>query len=90
MMSLENADSDRRILIGGSPRRHRMDSLVVCIPDPWQRTQDRDGDRKVCKYAHNQHHDVIGGVIDEDQDHFENQPHETRDCASRVDPPKML
>ena len=67
-----------------------MDSLMVCVPDPWQCTQDRDDNRKGGKYAHNQHHDVIDAVIDKDQDHFEYQPHEARGRASGVNPPKML
>ena len=47
-----------------------MDSLMVCIPDPRERAQDRDDNRKVCKDAHNQHRVVVVAVINEDQDHF--------------------
>jgi hypothetical protein len=48
-----------------------MDSLMMCIPDPGERAQDRDDNRKVCKYAHNQHRVMVVAVINEDQDHFE-------------------
>ena len=67
-----------------------MDPLMVCIPDPWQRAQDRDGNCKACKYTHDQHGIMVGSVINKDQDHFEYQPREARGCASRVDSPKML
>ena len=55
---------------------YRMDPLMVHVPDPGQRAQDRDGDRKVCKYTHGQHGVMIGAVVNKDQDHFEYQPHE--------------
>jgi hypothetical protein len=48
-----------------------MDPLMVCVPDPGQRAQDRDGNREVCKYTHDQHGDVVGAVINKDRDHFE-------------------
>ena len=63
---------------------------MVCIPDPRQRTQDRDGYCDGCENAHNQNHIVVDAVVGEDQNHLEDQPHETRGRASRVDPSKML
>lgn len=63
---------------------------MVCIPDPRQCTQDRDGYCDGCKNAHDQDHLVVDAVISEDQGHLEDQPHETRGRASGVNPPKML
>jgi hypothetical protein len=90
MVPLENADLDQGVQIDAFPRFGRMDSLVVCVPDPGKRTQDRDDNRKICKYTHNQHRVVIVAVVDKDQDHPEYQPHEARGRASGVDSPKML
>ena len=71
MVSLENANSGRIVQTYRLSRFERMGSLVVCIPDPGKRTQDRDGDRDVCEYAHSQHRVVVVAVVDKDQNHFE-------------------
>jgi hypothetical protein len=71
MVPLKNADSDRIIQLDVCPRFRWMDSLMMCVPDPGERAQDRDDNRKVCKYAHNQHRVMVVAVINEDQDHFE-------------------
>ena len=76
MVSLKNADSDRRIQLDVFSRLQWMDSLMVCIPNPRQRAKGRDRNREVCKYTHNQHRVVVVSVINKDQDHFEYQPHE--------------
>ena len=67
-----------------------MDSLMVCIPDPGQCAQDRDSNSNVREYSHDQYCVVVGTVTDKDQDYFEYQPREARECASRVNPSKML
>ena len=63
---------------------------MVCIPDPRERAQDRDDNREVCEYTHDQHRAVIVSVVNKDQNHPEYQPHEARGGASRVDSPEVL
>ena len=63
---------------------------MVCIPDPRKRAQDRDRNRKIREYTHDQHRIVVVAVINKDQDHFEYEPHEARSRTSRVDSPKVL
>lgn len=90
MVPLENADLDQRVQIYALSRFERTNSLMMCVPNPRKRTQDRDGNRKVREYTHDQHRVVVVSVIDEDQDHFEYQPREARSRASRVDSSKVL
>ena len=71
MVPLENADSSRRIQINALKRFKIGDLLMVCVPDPGKRAQDRDGNREVCKYAHSQHRVGVVAVINKDRDHPE-------------------
>ena len=71
MMSLENADSNGKVQVYPLARSERTDSLVVCIPDPRKRAQDRDCHREARDYTHYQYCVVVIAVINKDQDHFE-------------------
>ena len=63
---------------------------MVCVPNPGQCAQDRDSNRYIREYAHDQYCAMVGAVINEGQDHFEYQPREARESAARVNPPKVL
>jgi len=63
---------------------------MMCVADPWEGRCDRDGDGEVCCYARDENSVVRILVIDEDEDDAENEPGETGNCASTVNPTKVL
>ena len=64
--------------------------LVVCVPDPGERTQNADCDEEVGDHAHYQDSVVVVFVVDEDERDAENEPDKARCCASRVNAAQML
>jgi len=74
MVPFKNTYSNRVNYIDVFLWFYKMDSLMMYVPDPGQSAQDRDGDRKVCKYTHDQHGVMTGAAVNKDQDHFEYQP----------------
>ena len=44
---------------------------MVRVSDPGERAQDRNGNRKGCEHAHNQHSGMVVAMINKDQGHSE-------------------
>ena len=66
MVPLENAVPSRRVRLYAFLRFSRMDSLMVCVPDPRKRTHNRDDNREVRKHTHDQDRVMIIAVVDKD------------------------
>lgn len=70
--------------------RHAMHALVVSIADPRYRCYGGEEHSKVRQQSKDYYRCVFRRSIMPDSNHFQEQPSNTRHCASRVDAAKML
>ena len=68
----------------------RIHSLVVCVANPRECTQDGDDDEDVCHNSSNENSPMSVLVVDEDEHYSKDEPSPAGECTTTVDSTKVL